>query len=70
MDYADDPALLSHTQQQMQERTSILETAASKIGPCINKDKIKLMKINAKSTRERRELGGRGGTIHLCRQCC
>lgn len=48
LDFADDLALLSHTHQQMQDKTSTLETNASKIGLKINKDKTKVMRINAK----------------------
>ena len=46
LDFADDLALLSHTYDQMQEKTSILVNNASKTGLRINKEKTKLMRIN------------------------
>ena len=42
----------------MQDKTSIVETAASQVGLCINKKKTKPMKINAKRTSSTRERGG------------
>ena len=48
LDFADDLALLSHTHQQMQDKTSTLEANASKVGLRINKDKTKVMKVNTK----------------------
>ena len=44
LDFADDLALLSHKQSQMQEKTSTLEAAT--IGLKINREKTKIMKIN------------------------
>ncbi len=46
LEFADDLALLSHTYDQMQEKTSILVNNASKTGLRINKTKTKLMRIN------------------------
>lgn len=48
LDFADDLALLSHTYDQMQEKTSILVKNASKTRnqQGINKEKTKLMRIN------------------------
>ena len=40
-------ALLSHTHRQMQDKTSTLERVASSIGLRINKQKTKVMRINA-----------------------
>ena len=39
---------ITHTHQQMQDKTSNLEANASKVGLQINKDKIKVMKVNTK----------------------
>ena len=51
LDFADDLALLSHTQAQMQEKTSKIAENSSKVGLHINVAKTKLMKLNTKSTR-------------------
>ena len=50
LDFADDLALLSHTQAQMQDKTSKIAENSSKVGLHINVAKTKLMKLNAKST--------------------
>lgn len=52
LDFADDLALLSHTYDQMQEKTSILVKNASKTRnqQGINKEKTKLMRINTNNT--------------------
>ena len=50
LDFADDLAVLSHSQDQMQKKTTILEEIAAKTGLCINKEKTKVMKINSRST--------------------
>jgi hypothetical protein len=47
LDFADDLALLSHTQAQMQDKTSHLETTSAQVGLKVNKRKTELMKINA-----------------------
>ncbi|GFR63250.1 hypothetical protein ElyMa_000151300 [Elysia marginata] len=48
-DFADDIALLSHSQKHMQEKTSCVETTAGSIGLKISHSKSKVMKINTKS---------------------
>ena len=47
LDFADDLALLSHTQQQMQEKTSIVAATSARIGLNIHKGKSKVLKVNA-----------------------
>ncbi|XP_062588558.1 uncharacterized protein LOC134250223 [Saccostrea cucullata] len=49
LDYADDLALLSHLETQMQRKTSNLQTNASKIGLNINIKKTEVMSLNTKS---------------------
>jgi hypothetical protein len=48
LDFADDIALISSTQQQMQEKTSLLAETSIKLGLRPNESKTKVMKINAK----------------------
>ena len=48
LDFADDIALISSTQQQMQEKASPLAETSIKLGLRPNKSKTKVMKINAK----------------------
>ncbi|GFR97758.1 hypothetical protein ElyMa_002753400 [Elysia marginata] len=48
-DFADDIALLSHSQKDMQEKTRCVETTARSIGLKISHSKSKVMKINTKS---------------------
>ena len=50
LDFADDLALLSHTQQQMQEKTSIVAENSSRLGLNIHRGKSKVLKVNATST--------------------
>lgn len=50
LDFADDLALLSHTQQQMQEKTSIVAANSARIGLIIHKGKSKVLKVHATST--------------------
>ncbi|GFR94430.1 hypothetical protein ElyMa_000918600 [Elysia marginata] len=52
-DFADDIALLSHSQKDMQEKTSCVETTARSIGLNlkISHSKSKVMKINTKSNK-------------------
>lgn len=50
LDFADDLALLSHSHQQMQEKTTKLATVSDKIGLGIHSEKTKIMKINTPST--------------------
>lgn len=49
LDFADDLALLSHTQQQMQEKTSIVADNSASLGLHINRGKSKVFKTNASS---------------------
>ena len=49
LDFADDLALLAHTHQQMQDKSSKLETTAALLGLKINASKTKLMRINTKN---------------------
>ncbi|GFR93859.1 LINE-1 retrotransposable element ORF2 protein [Elysia marginata] len=51
-DFADDIALLSHSQKDMQEKTRCMETTARSIGLKISHSKSKVMKINTKSNSE------------------
>ena len=46
LDFADDLALLSHNQSQMQDKTSLLETTSAGTGLKINRKKTKLMNMN------------------------
>ena len=56
LDFADDLALLSHNQQQMQNKTTSLASHASQVGLHIHPNKTKILKINA-SSREAVKLG-------------
>ena len=47
LDFADDVALLSHNHQQMQAKTSDLYNTSVQIGLKINKQKTKILRINA-----------------------
>lgn len=46
LDFADDLALLSHSQQQMQEKTSVLAATSAQVGLIIHKEKTKILKTN------------------------
>ena len=46
LDFADDLALLSHSRQQMQEKTTVLADTSTKVGLKIHKGKTKILKIN------------------------
>ena len=50
LDFADDLALLAHSQEQIQEKTSRLRTASMKVGLEIHPRKTQLMKMNTSST--------------------
>lgn len=50
LDFADDLALLSHTQQQMQEMTTSVADTSAQIGLNIHKGKSKILKINTTTT--------------------
>ena len=49
LDFADDLALLSHNHNQMQDKTTRLETLSAQTGLKINQKKTELMKINTTS---------------------
>ncbi|KAF0026068.1 hypothetical protein F2P81_020805 [Scophthalmus maximus] len=49
LDFADEITLLSHTHQQMQDKTTRLETTAAELGLKVNGPKTKTMQINIKS---------------------
>ena len=49
-DFADDIALLSHSQKDMQEKTTQIESCARTVGLKISHSKSKIMKVNSKST--------------------
>ncbi len=46
LDFADDLPLLSHSQQQMQEKTSVLAATSAQVGLIIHKEKTKILKTN------------------------
>ncbi|VDO59943.1 unnamed protein product [Schistosoma margrebowiei] len=50
LDFADDLALLSHTQQQMQEKTNSVAAASSAVGLNIHKGKSKVLRYNTECT--------------------
>ncbi|CAM4456566.1 unnamed protein product [Leuciscus chuanchicus] len=50
LDFADDLALLSHTQQQMQEKTNTVAENSLRIGLNIHKGKTKVLKVNPADT--------------------
>ena len=50
LDFADDLALLSHTQQQMQEKTPIIATHSACLDLTIHKGKSKILKVNNNNT--------------------
>ncbi|KAL6466641.1 hypothetical protein MHYP_G00244450 [Metynnis hypsauchen] len=47
LDFADDLALLAHTQHQMQEKTDIVAENSARLGLNINRGKSKVLKTNA-----------------------
>ena len=49
LDFADDLALLSHSHQQMQENTELLNTVSTQLGLNINRSKTRIMKANTKN---------------------
>lgn len=49
LDFADDLALLSHTQQQMQDKTNTVSVNSSRLGLTIHQGKSKVLKINTDS---------------------
>ena len=50
LDFADDLALLSHTQQQMQEKTIIMTEHSAGLGLNVHITKSKILKVNSTST--------------------
>ncbi|CAH2330133.1 Hypothetical predicted protein [Pelobates cultripes] len=46
LDFANDLALLSHSQQQMQEKISVLAATSAQVGLIIHKEKTKILKSN------------------------
>ncbi|VDP67956.1 unnamed protein product [Schistosoma curassoni] len=50
LDFADDPALLSHTQQQMQEKTNSVAAVSEAVGVNIHKGKSKILRYNTACT--------------------
>ena len=55
--FADDLALLSHNHEQMQAKTTALQTTASKIDLKINTEKTTVMRINTRRTEQSIRLG-------------
>ena len=51
-DFADDIALLSHSQKDLQEKTTRVEKIAKSVGLKINSGKTKLMKVKTKSSQK------------------
>ena len=49
LDFADDLVLLSHSHQQMQEKTELLNTVSTQLGLNINRSKTRIMKANTKN---------------------
>ena len=49
LDFADDLALLSHSHQQMQDKTTELAATSSQVGLKIHEGKTKILKINTAS---------------------
>ena len=52
MEFADDLALLSHTQQQMQDKTDTVSYNSTRIGLNIHPTKTKVLRINATNTNQ------------------
>ncbi|VDP70307.1 unnamed protein product [Schistosoma mattheei] len=50
LDFADDLAILSHTQQQMQEKTTNVAAASAAVGLNIHKEKSKILLYNTECT--------------------
>ena len=50
LDFADDLALLSHTYNQMLEKTSVLDTTAQQLGLNIHRKKTKVSRMNTANT--------------------
>ncbi|VDP31130.1 unnamed protein product [Schistosoma margrebowiei] len=52
LNFADDPVVLSHTQQQMQEKTTSVAAASSSVGFNIHKRKSKILWYNTTGTNQ------------------
>ncbi|CAH8556451.1 unnamed protein product, partial [Schistosoma margrebowiei] len=52
LDFADDLALLSHTQPQMQEKTNNIAVASAAVGFNIHKRKSKIIRYNTTCTNQ------------------
>ena len=50
LDFPDDVALLSHTQHQMQEKTTIISQNSARIGLDIHPTKSQILKVNTENT--------------------
>ena len=50
LDFADDLALLSHSHEQMQRKTTSLEETSAQVGLKINEGKTKILKLNSNNT--------------------
>ena len=50
LDFADDLAILSHTLQQIQEKTNLISTHSASLGLTIHKGKTKILKVNNNNT--------------------
>nr|KAG5692585.1 hypothetical protein BaRGS_024005 [Batillaria attramentaria] len=73
LDFADDIALLSHKQQDAQEKLNRVAEEAEKTGLKINISKTEVMRVNHKTARPHPAAPGRhqrGGQVHLPRQRC
>lgn len=52
LEFADDLTLLSHTQQQMQEKTTTISTDSASLGLIIHKGKSKIFKVTSEALEE------------------
>ncbi|VDO59429.1 unnamed protein product [Schistosoma margrebowiei] len=50
LDFADDPALLSHTHEQMQTKTTSVAAVSASVGLSIHKGKTKVLKFKAENS--------------------
>jgi hypothetical protein len=50
LDFADDIALLSHTQEQMQEKTTLVSECSARLGLNIHREKSKVLQILTANT--------------------
>ena len=70
LDFADDLALLSHSHQQMQDKTTELQaTTSSQVGLKIHEGKTKVLKIRKEGpSHVKWEQSVGGGNLHILRQ--